>query len=119
MLAWSSLLCIAYGRKVVAASLNWRRHQRALQDRRPWSLRVDATGITTKDPRHVTHGWNLATAVTLEQAAVFRWGPSYAALHIQPEGKWERIDSIKPAGMVHPHSPKAGKGPGRSASSVP
>ncbi|GAA2088483.1 serine/threonine-protein kinase [Actinomadura alba] len=120
---YAILLHVMYGRKLWAAALNWRRHRHALKDRNPWSLRVDAAGITTTDPRHATpvggpaghrtFRWSLATAVTLEHAAEFRWGPSYAALHVQPEGKGTRINSISPAGMVHPRSPqgKAGRWP--------
>lgn len=114
------LLYLLYGRKLGAATLNWRRHRRALKDRRPWSLRVDAGGITTTDPRHATpatgraghrvYPWGLASTVTLEHSAEFRWGPSYTVLHIQPEGKGPQISSIRPAGMVHPRSPQSTAG---------
>ncbi|MEV8069980.1 serine/threonine-protein kinase [Streptomyces sp. NPDC085995] len=120
---YAVLLHLLYGRKLGMAPLDWRRHRRALKNRHPWSLRVDAAGITTTDPRHATpvggpagrrtFGWSLATAVTLEHAAEFRWGPSYTALHIQPKGKEAKeahINSISPAGMVHPPlSPRQGR----------
>ncbi|MER5420816.1 serine/threonine-protein kinase [Streptosporangium roseum] len=124
--SYTVLLLATYGRKLCAATSGWRRHRRAIEERHPWSLRVDATGITTTDPRHATpvggpagrqtYGWSLVTAVTLEQAAEFRWGPSYSALHIQPRvmgTQGTRINSISPAGMVHPRSPqgKAGRWP--------
>ncbi|TXS81074.1 serine/threonine-protein kinase [Streptomyces sp. sk2.1] len=93
--SYAVLLLATYGRKLWAATSAWRQHRRAIAERHPWSLRVDATGITTTDPRHATpvggpagrqtYGWSLVTAVTLEQAAEFRWGPSYVALHIQPK----------------------------------
>jgi hypothetical protein len=118
------VLLVLYGRKVGAATLSWRRHRRA-GDRRPWSLRVDAGGITTTDPRHATpggpagrrrYGWSLAAAVTLERAAEVPWGPTYTALHIQPKDtgtEGANIDSISPAGMARPRSPqgKAGRRP--------
>lgn len=80
------LLYLLYGRHLGAATLGWGRHQRALKDRRPWSLRVDAAGITTRDPRQVTpvggpaghrvYDWSLVVAVTLEHASEFRWAPA-------------------------------------------
>ncbi|MEV3858127.1 serine/threonine-protein kinase [Streptomyces sp. NPDC050095] len=112
--------CIVHGWRLLTAVRNRKRHRNALKDRRPWSLRVDATGITTADPRHATarggpagrrtYDWNLIAAVTLEHAAEFRWGPTCTALHIQPVDKKARVNSISPAGMVHPRSPKGTDG---------
>lgn len=114
------LLHLLYGRHLGAATLNWGRHRRALKDRRPWSLRVDAAGITTTDPRHATpatgraghrvYPWGLASTVSLEHAAEFRWGPSYTVLHIQPAGMGPQLSPIRPAGVVHPRSPQGTAG---------
>ncbi|MGA5106322.1 serine/threonine-protein kinase [Streptomyces cellulosae] len=113
-------LAILYGQWLIRRTRAWQRHHRSVPTTSPWSLRVDADGITTADPRRSTpadgpagrrtYPWDRLGPCTLGYVTEFPGGPRYSALQIRYRSHGQPVSISPPAGLVHFHPPRPKNG---------
>jgi len=120
VLAWLAVpavpLTVLYGQWLIRRTRAWSGHHRSVRHTAPWSLRIDADGITTTDRRRATpsdgpagrrtYAWSRVGACTLGYVTEFPGGPRYSALQIEYGAGSRPAAFSPPAGLSHLRPPR-------------
>ncbi|MFF0729249.1 protein kinase [Streptomyces sp. NPDC004134] len=120
VLAWLAVptlpLTALYGHWLIRRTRAWLRHRRSVPHTGPWSLRIDADGITTTDPRRATpsggpagrrtYAWSRVGTCRLGYVTEFPGGPRYSALQIEYRAGSRPAGFSPPAGPGHHRPPR-------------